>query len=620
MTRTQYALHITRRIIESLLIAGAAATLADLFQRGGWLAPWTFGGRSLPGGGRWNQPVAWALIAHLLLGPKQRRPVLLRIPGAMYVYAGIPVDRQAGCRGGLTTGSTGSGKTQCCLLPRLYSLCVNERGTAASASNGSEGTAPWGGLVCGEKGNEWETVGTLLRHHERSADLRLLAARPSHAGPEWKPAVRLNLLHDRQTPAATYAQILVDTGLAVEDARQPDDFFITQAREQIAAGIRLLRLTVNSEGFAESGLGCNLVALDAILTSEGAYRRVVTAFEADPRSEVTAQSRAWLDARRGLEENYWSQPPDQLGGVRSTVHNLLGPYVEPDIAEIFCTTSTFDLRDIERGAIVCLALPQRHAVGRRYVTTLLKYLVYRIILERFDRARSDPAWTRSNVIVVEQDEWQRYAVRADCEIDVVREAQGAMYGASQTQNALWIKYGGRERASALLANLRNRWICQSASEECAEESARLLSERRTPEVTRSSGPGGPTTAVSYTERPILSKARLRTLPPFHVCFVPAEGRWLYRLGIAMPITPDGQIPRWWFGEWNLLRLAAWIAGVPESIAGLSLWKRREFIPPWRARAPFRAQWRRLWGLDGTFIVLEQMSARKALRSSGVKFK
>jgi hypothetical protein len=188
-------------------------------------------------------------------------------------------------------------------------------------------------------------------------------------------------------------------------------------------------------------------------------------------------SSAFSEARFQLENNYWNQPPDQLGGVRSTLYNFLAPFAEPEISEVFCCDSTFDLRDIQLGKVVCLAIPQKFALQRRYVGTLLKSLAYQIVLERFDRRADHPDWLARNVILVEQDEWQRHAVRADCEVDIVREASGAVYAATQSQNSVWLKLGGRDNAAPLIANLRNRWICQAATEECAEESSSVVSGR-----------------------------------------------------------------------------------------------------------------------------------------------
>ncbi len=695
MDRVRYARYVVLRLSEAILIALGAACLARLLQDHGWISPvalWrtqtVAGGHSraaqaVAEAGGWVWPAVWALLAHLALGPKQTRPVYRRIPGAMFAYAGVTVDRSAGCRGGLVTGATGSGKTLACIIPRLHSLCVNEAGIerpewsrsraraefeslrrahralaaqeagqlerlgAARAADGaipdpggedprlgplrSEqerralelrnaadacraarfAVPPWGGFVCGEKGNEGETIEALLRHHGREEDLCLLRSRPQWAPAGWRPPARLNLLSMDGIPADTYAQMLVDTGLAVEESGTRDEFFVPQARDKIAWGIRLVRAVAAGGGSLNPP---SLLTVCEVLTVQESYRRYLAAsLAAHP---PLASSGDLQEARFQLENNYWNQPPDQLGGVRSTVHNFLSPYSEPEIAEVFCADSTFALRDIGLGKVVCLAIPQKLAVQRRYVATLLKALAYRIILERFDQRGASPGWRDRNVILVEQDEWQRHAVRADCEADVVREAHGAVYAAAQSQNAVWVKLGGKERAAPLLANLRNRWICQAATEECAEESSGMIGGGRSREVSHSRGDGGRTTSVSYAERPFVPKRELRSLAPFHVVFAPAQGLWLYRRCIAMPATPDGRIPPWWFGDWNPLHWAGHFLRLPETVGGLRIHPGQGFLPPWRACAPLRAQLRRLAGLDGTFIILGGVRASAAARSAG----
>jgi Type IV secretory system Conjugative DNA transfer len=620
----------------------------------------------------------------------------------MYAYAGVKVDRNAGCRGGCITGATGSGKTLSCIVPRLHSLCVNEsglerpewlrsragrefgrvrseiredrkksmaeisrltsrraearhgavigaarlKGIRSATDEGLHGALadidaqvgrlrhrcdlrdrtlqessescrteryrmyPWGGLVCGEKGNEWEAVEALLRHYGREEDLCILRTRPPSAPPEWTPLARFNLLSMDGIPADTYAKMIVDTGLSVEEAPTRDEFFVPQARDKIAWGIRLIRSARRASG---AGAPPTLLSLLEILTVNESYRRyLVRCMTENP---LLSEAADFAEARFQLENNYWNQPADQLGGVRGTLYNFLVPFAEPEIAEVFCSDSTFDMRSISGGRVVCIAVPQKFALQRRYVATFLKALVYQVILERFDRRRDEPDWLERNVIVVEQDEWQRHAIRADCEVDVVREAQGAVYAATQSQNAVWARLGGRENAAPLLANLRNRWICQAATGECAEESSQIASGRISRELSFSSGQGSRTTNVSFTERPFLPPRELRTLPPFHVVFVPAEGPWLYRKCIAMPATADGGIPDWWFGDWSPLVWAAQLLGLPETLAGARLRPGRPLIPPWRASAPLRAQLRWLAGFDGTFIITGQMRSRDAARAS-----
>ncbi len=683
MTRARYARYVLLRLAEALAVAGGAAALAHVLQRHAVLAPFSWPLPALPGAGHsaWARalgvaawcawPAAWAAAAHLVLGPKQKRPVYLRIPGAMYAYAGVAVSRDGGCRGGLVTGSTGSGKTLSCILPRLHSLCINESGVerpgwGASPAAGElerarrayrdcarntrgeitrlgagrvqgdqrierlrwqlearaqalQGVAdgcrraryripPWGGFVCGEKGNEWQAIEALLGHHGREEDLCLLRTRPPAAPADWRPNVRLNLLSLGGVPADTYAKMIVDTGLAVEEAAARDEFFIPQARDKIAWGIRLIRAVHDagrSPGPEPSRRGAHpgLLTLLDILTVQEGYRQYLIRSEREQPG--LAASGAFAEARYQLENNYWSQPPDQLGGVRGTVYNFLVPFAERDIAEVFCADSTFDLRDIQQGKVVCLAIPQRFALQRRYVATLIKTLAYQVVLERFDGRQDHPDWRDRNVILVEQDEWQRHAVRDDCGVDVVREARGAVYAATQSQNAVWLKLGGRDRAAPLIANLRNRWICQAATDECAAESSGVISSRLARAVSFSSGDAGRTTSVSFAEAPFVPAHELRILPPFQVLFAPAEGPWLYRRCIAMPATPDGRIPPWWFGDWNPLHWVARAVGLPELLAGLRLHGGASQVPPWRARAPWRAQLRFIAGLDGTFIVLGQ---------------
>jgi hypothetical protein len=623
MTRGAYFLYVAERAALSVAVATAAALGIESLQRIGVI--------SCPGAGRhlppllghaawWAWPALSGLLAHVVLGPKQRVPVYLKVPGAMYRYAGVTVSRSAGCRGGLVTGSTGSGKTLCCILPRLHSLCINEAGiedstwrlreperaaaydAARHRQSGPGGAArlkeaadavrtaryivpPWGGLIIGEKGNEWRSVGSLLECHGRTEDLCVLGT--GQSGP------RINLLGMASIPADTYAQMLVDAAAAVERHATRDEFFVPQARDKIAWGLRLCRAAARAKGPPTIPLLLDLLSV------RGSYAAYVSAALA--AAPELAADPDLSEARYQLENNYWTQPPEQLGGVRSTIHNVLAPYCEPEVARVFCADSTFDLRDIEAGKVICLALPQRLSLQRRYVATLLKELVYHIVRERFD---SDAPAHRRNVIVVEQDEWQRHAVPADCDVDIVREAQGAVYAATQSQNAVWARLGGREEAAPLIGNLRNLWICQASTDECAQQSSQALSERWAREITRASGPTGPSTTVTHREQPVLHKARLRALAPFHVVFAPAEGPWLYRLGIAMPATPDGRIPAWWFGDWNPWH---WVS------LGLLGGSRRSaaaaYVPPWRARAPLRAMIRWLIGLDGTFILLEAVRAR-----------
>jgi hypothetical protein len=475
---------------------------------------------------------------------------------------------------------------------------------------------PWGGLIIGEKGIEWIAAEALLAHYDRSLDLCVIRTNPGGDEGNWLPATRFNLLSLEGVSADTYAAMLVETSQSVEEPSSRDEFFVPQARDKIAWGIRLLR-AVRKRAIAEGGSADSkdnnpdLCTLLHLLTSYDAF--AAHAANCLERTPSLSSCPVFAEARHMLEANYWTQPAEQLGGVRSTIYNYLVPFADRDMAEVFCRDSTFDLRDVMAGKVVCLAIPQKHWLQRRYVSTLLKQLTYHIILTRFDHCDA-AAKARQNVVVVEQDEWQRHVVKADCDVDVVREANGAVFASAQSVNAIWSRLGGKEAAAPLIANLRNRWICQAATQECADESSSHIGTQLAVERSVSTGDSGKSVSTTEREHPLLPASALRSLRPFHVAFSPAEGPWAFRLGISMPADPDGSIPTWWFGSWNVMRWIARWAKLPERILGLRLHDGRPQIPPWKAAAPLRAQIRWLLGLDGTFILLRsrRSSHRKNL--------
>jgi hypothetical protein len=833
MTRCQYALYIIRRCGESLLVFALFAALAHFAQQGGFLrhanhawmvkawntiAFW----RDAPVEGKplWFRPLDWwtwpavaGIFGYLFFGPKQSRPIYLKIPGVMYCYAGVRVDRNAGCRGGLVTGSTGSGKTQVCINPRNHSIAINECGvekpgwknskarekfeslkatfreqtrdatremkgilrerealqarlepvqdrlidilfdainryqianprrpfSAALIPDGDEvppelslepgGTLtpdnaialltwarnanrlgdisripqcnstkfqavlneyadlvaednalnerynlaaflvqlkrtdiqkfadgiksiryrvpPYGALVIGAKGNEWQATVPMLSHFDRDEDIGLLQTRPENAPEAWSPPAKFNLISYSYIPASSYAQLLMATYMTI--SRKSDmDYFDNAARDQIGFGIDLLR-AINE---AQAALGVvkehrtipNLTLLCELFTTLAAYKSFMERVGASPisktevfevletqpdgstkrvpkeRTVVTPsrlKSARIRKIRAEIEGGYWGLAPETQQSVMGSIRNCLVPFTEPDVQEVFCAENTFDLREIEFGKVVCLSMPPKFSVQRQFVGTMMKNLVFFLINERFSLSRDDPRWKYRNLVIVDSDEHQISAGTEDARVDIIREANGTLYAASQTRPALYKAYGGKDNAVPILANLRNLWLCQSGHDECASDAAKIIGESLQAEVTHSKSGG----STSWREKPIVSPAMLKQLAPFFVYWLPAEGKWLYKQVIAMPVTPDGQVPSWWFGDWNILH---WLAKLllPASIklpgGRVHLHPGRDFLPPWKARAPLRAQIRHVLGFDGTFIVIEKMKRKTALKMARPK--
>ena len=873
MTRIQYALYITRRIVESIVIIALAALVISKLQEVGWfpradhrwaLKVWNAVAfwQSEPVLRKpaffrpldwWTWPAAFGALAYLILGPKQTRPVYLKIPGAMYCYAGVVVDRNAGSRGGLITGATGSGKTQIVINPRNHSLMVNECGVEKDtwASSPSKRTfermvktfhaqtkrahddmtsivqarakladkitplqdkiidelysaivayqiknpdrpftamvfgddpdatpecvrlaiskpvelteqrdkdgnvvldkagkplmapkavkndwtklwlrsgakvtpddamrlvdwarnanryrdvsripgcgsakfqkllhqyarlveqdtqldthynkllylvqvrrndlqkfadtikplrwkvPPCGMLVIGAKGNEHQNIMPMLHHYRRDEDICLLQTRPDNAPDTWTPPAMFNLISYLEIPSQTYAQLLSNTYASISQ-KDTMDYWDNAARDMVAYGIDLMRAIRAAQDDAcipsdeSQRVVPNLCSLCEIFTTLDQYKKFLLDANVAPRTvertieepekqpdgsvkrvlrkktielQPLVTSMAIEAARREIEGGYWGLADETQKSVMGSIRNLLIPFTETDTKEVFCGNNTFDLREISYGKIVCIAMPPKLTVQRQFVCTIMKNLVYQLIKERFSLQRSDPRYKYRNLVMVDSDEHQTSAGKEDSVVDIIREANGTLYAASQTRNALEKTYGGAEKAKPILANLRNTWACQAGTDECAEATSKLIGSAYYRKHTSQSRGGGSST---WQLEPIVSKYVLKALSPFYVYWIPAEGKWLYKFCITMPVTPDCKVPPWWFGDWNLWHWFCKLVFLPATISLLgkkfTLHPGSDFIPPWKGKAPLRAQVRYLLGLDGTFIVLDKLTRKKA---------
>lgn len=482
---------------------------------------------------------------------------------------------------------------------------------------------PWGGLEFDEKALLWQTLVPMAAYHQREDDLMLLQTRPDWGGDFWRPPARFNLLSDDAIDPDTYAKMLVDTALAVEGSDSKDPFFPTQAQIQIGWGIKLMRAARDAQaqspdtsivGRTYPSLSKLLEILtirkdfDRYLIEIGAIGRKTRKEQKDEHGNITESeeidsprihSAALSKAIHSLQDDYWSQPEEQRGGVTSTVYNYLIFFAQPDVAEVFCSTSTFSLKQIGEGKIVCIAMPQKLAAHRRYIATILKNLGYSFIERRFDIGNFESSeWINKNYIVLDQDEAQSFVIKRDGALDKIREAHGTAVLLSQTHMAVYQALGGKEKGAVTASNLANRYIARAALEECAEESAKMVGKEKVKRKSHTYSRNGNSTSESEEERYIISPLRITNLPDFHVFFVPADGAWLYKLFLMQPVTPDGKIPKWWFGTYDPLRCVKALCGKSKD------------IPFWAGRAPFKVHIRHLLGFDTTFIQLEARRRKK----------
>lgn len=482
--------------------------ILGLFSAAFAFALWHAGGSVRGVGAAFGLLAGWNLYS--ALRGSIRRPVILRLGGFEWDLFNF-------CRGWLITGQVGTGKTAAAINTMLWQVSKN--------------CPNWGGLCVDDKGLYWETLTAMLARLGRSSDLILLQVRPENAGSDWQPVHRFNFLDNPYLPYSAKAKLVCDVAASLGQ-RADQSFFRTQAQVQIEFALKAL---------ACGGYDVTLEHAYQFLTSESLHWDVMNSVGKAGTEEAEELVNHFLG-------NLLSQPKEQLGGVKTTVENYLKCFTEPGIVEVFCPKeSTFRFEDIDRGKIICLSMPQRYAVERRYVSALLKLTFYTHALRRFDK----PAAERSldNLIILWADEAQKVVTSADHGmsdynvVDVIREARATVVAATQSYTSLIPPMGDEQRAKVFIANMANRITFCAADEDSAKIAADSLGKRKSRR--RSFGYSGGKRTTSWTEedRYHIEPHELRRLRPFHAIVQHCD-RGFRRVRIS-PLGPDGRVPGWY---------------------------------------------------------------------------
>ena len=431
--------------------------------------------------------------------------------------AGLSWDRNDFCRGWLITGDTGAGKTFA-INALLHSVFQNE--------------PDWGGLCCDEKGIYHETLVQMTKKYRRLSDLRLLQTKPDGAGDDWEPPATFNLLSDDSIPGSTYATVIVDTASALAGGGEDKGFFKTQAHAHIGRGIQLFRLL---------GLRPTMHHLLETLQYQPILRAMLSRL--DPIAQ--GGNREARECSDHFLNGYLRQPPEQLGGVISTIYNYLNYFTNPDLVQVFgAEENSFEFSDLDDGAIICIAMPQKYQTERRYVTTILKLLFYTHALRRFDpRPPNKRPLSSDNLLICWQDEAQRFVSESDGNVDVIRQANTTTVLAAQSKLSFIPPLGTREKADVTLLNLRNRIIFKAADRTCAEGSADFIGKKLIWKKSYTRGMGNRSTTRSREEEYRVKAFELMALPKFSAVVKHCEKP--FRRARIHPIDPDGKSPRWY---------------------------------------------------------------------------
>ncbi len=452
-------------------------------------------------------------------------------------------DRNSFCRGWLITGSTGSGKTQCGINILMHEVFKNENGKRDKTNDFIEHS--WGGICIDEKGLYWQTLQSMAKHYERQNDLVLLQTKPDYAKDDWTPSYRLNLLSDDRIPANTYASAIANTASSISGGTADKGFFKTQSESNIGWAIELIRSIRDFQTEAntpfKNTIYPSLKNVLEILTNRETFDKFIG--KIDPRESLTLLKNVKLhECLNHFKNRYWNQPKDQLGGVQGTIYNYLNYFTNDDVAEVFCSDNTFSFDEIEKGKIVCVAMPQKLQIERRYVCTFLKLLFYTQVLRRFDMKQD--AFKNKNLLICWQDEAQRFITEADGNVDVIREAGATTIVACQSKTSLYPPLGGKEKANVTILNLRNRIIFRASDEDCAVSSAEFIGRKQVIKKTKSISRSGVSYSYSKTDTFKVQPHELRDLKDFCGIIYHSSGK--FKKYMITPKDPNGTIPKWWY--------------------------------------------------------------------------
>ena len=479
-------------------IAASGLLMAWMFYRviGPWPL-WLFG------------ILATSQILVALIPPANSRAIL-RIGGLAWTMDDF-------CRGWLITGRPGTGKTTAAINRMLWQIAKN--------------CPTWGGVCVDDKGLYWETLSAMFRHLGRQDDLILLQVRPEGAGQSWKPAHTFNFLDDPHLPDSAKAKIICDVAASLGQ-RSEQSFFKMQAQIQIEFAFKALRC---------AELPTTLENTYEFLTSDKLLREVMEMIG----TKDTPEAQSLTDHFKG---NLLSQPAEQLGGVKTTVANYLKYFTDPDIAAVFCPRkSSFTFSDIDRGKVVCVSIPQRYQVERRYINTLLKLAFYAHALQRFDKSDSERAG--DNLLIFWADEAQRIVTAASDGmsdhnvVDVIREARATVVAATQSYASLIPPMGDEQKAKVLIANLANRIDFCAADEDSAKIAADTLGKYEGKRRTDGYSGGQRTYSWTKENKYFFEPHEFRKLRKFHAVVQHCEGG--FRKLKLPPIGPDGRTPSWY---------------------------------------------------------------------------
>lgn len=406
---------------------------------------------------------------------------------------------------------------------------------------------------------------------------------------EWQPKARLNLLGDDDIPATTYAQILYDVARAMGgEGGSSNPFFPMAARDAIASAIHLCRMIAQREAVTRPDLApsdrCHpkldriylmlrsqrefkkLLVERGVLQPKMAKAKVVRGGKAKDQTpptpdvetnqfevgtlltggdgEQSPTALALLAAIDTMQDNYFGmEAKETFDSIRKSVLNWLNEFQDPDILEVFAADTTHYIRDMDRGKILAISVPQRLQSVRRFISTIIKELCYFHGRCRFDL----PEFVRQrlNLTVILQDEFQDLVTESDSNADKLRAARMCILAATQGMRSLYPVLA-EAKAKVLGDNMCNRLVFACNSQHEGEQNATLLGKREVWKTSHSNGSSGSSTSRQKEWKYFIEPDQFRAFRKYHCVVYHADGAW--RRAVLPVLAPNGQPARFFMKQ------------------------------------------------------------------------
>lgn len=421
----------------------------------------------------------------------------------------------------LITGDTGVGKTTSGFNPLLHQISVSRPN--------------WGGLILGAKGDEHFFAQEHAAGHGRPEAICVLEVRPERTMKDWKPKQRYNLISDKRLPYNTHAKNLVDTGASVTGGEQ-SSFFKPAAQQAITAACEMLEII---------GKPVTLKRVYMCLcdksTLEENFNLLLDAEASDKG----------ISLAKYFDQTFISaQAAEQKEGIVGTIKVYLGFFMDDDIAEVFCSDepNTIEVSDVDKGRILCTAMPQTFQTERRYINTYIKLLFYTHAMMRFDKPKAQRKG--ENLLIALMDEFQALATASEDGIsdhnviDRLRAANCCLILGMQSDASLFPVLT-KEKAQVLTLNCRSRIAFRQPDPEGAQAVAEFIAKIEKKKKSKSSGFMGANSSTTVNKEwdYEVQPGELMKMPDATAWIIhPSKDKVKWRIP---PMDGAGKVPDWW---------------------------------------------------------------------------